>query len=970
MVKNKKIILVMIMMIGFIFAVKPLAFRGFDLESSNEIYGRGDYLIVLGSSTLNSFLIDENLGGDFVKFKQSQGFNVNIIAYDDLGFTTPEQLRDYIHLNYDNGMLEYVLFIGDVNGEYAIPPFTIQSYNEQEIDVTDYPYTFIDVNEYQNPKFLTGRWPIRDIPELLAVKVKSIQYVTNENLIDFGDDLTFYNDALLVAGNYKTADGAEVPPNEWPVTPVWTSLWLYDELLDYGYAKIDTAFFHQNNYQTAENNPLIKSKWDEGIGVVNYRGWGDATGWHKPSFHLQEATSLSNQWRLPVVMSFVCNTGDYGNDYIDPAGYSKCFGELLVTSGSIITPKGAAAMVGPSDLDTDTRFNNVMCGVMWDGILSGKTPELASALHYGKNALINEFDGLVIENTDNMTFDFFYHHVYTVLGDPSLPVLLEKPKIMRTTIDQVENIDNYGHSVADSPLTNSYIQLRITDEDGSPLEDVVGVLFADNEPFLNSDGLLYKGVSNYVGNLTFDFDLSTDADLDLYLNKAQYLQRKISIDYLALENNVSPDLDITIELIGEINNDIYAVPGNDYNLNITITNSSQYDLDNINLSDVCFKPKDWHIYLGCDDFISSSDDFSIPSGQSYLINESLQVPSSISSGDITFIHLGFNHNIFDLGMYPIEIIVSNDSSEYLESLPSPESYYGYRAYDNFDMNYDDAPEYSWIELNIVNEAENLGLEDDTLIKKALPFDFKYFGKTYNQGEMLTICSNGWVSLEDTDIDHFWNFSIPSPMGPSAMIAPFMDDLDDNNGSEPFNVWYFYDQVNHKLIIEWDNVSNGEDDEYCPNCVKESFQMILFDPQYHQTISGDGEIVFQYKSIYDIDQNGVYSTIGIESPEQNDGVQYLYNNNPGLGSFWQSDELDGKISGIAIKFTTGNNSSCSLYDINKDGIVNVQDIVAAVSFALGTSVPLSDQLCAADTDGNGFINVVDIVAIVSAALGSL
>jgi len=236
--------------------------------------------------------------------------------------------------------------------------------------------------------------------------------------------------------------------------------------------------------------------------------------------------------------------------------------------------------------------------------------------------------------------------------------------------------------------------------------------------------------------------------------------------------------------------------------------------------------------------------------------------------------------------------------------------------------------------------------------------------------MLTICSNGWVSFEYTDIDHFWNFSIPSPMGPSAMLAPFMDDLDDNNGTEPFNVWYFHDQVNHKLIIEWDNVSNGEDDEYCPNCVKESFQMILFNPQYHQTVSGDGEIIFQYKSIYDIDQNGVYSTIGIESPAQNDGVQYLYNNNPSLGSFWQSNEVDGKISDIAIKFTTGNNDSCSLYDINQDGIVNVQDIVAAVGFALGTGAPSSDQLCAADVDGNGFVNVVDIVAIVNAALGAL
>ena len=77
--------------------------------------------------------------------------------------------------------------------------------------------------------------------------------------------------------------------------------------------------------------------------------------------------------RLPIVLSFVCNTGDFGNDY-SGAGLDKCFGEVLITGGSMNNPKGAAAMIGPSDLDTDTRFNNVMCAVMWDEMLEGRTP--------------------------------------------------------------------------------------------------------------------------------------------------------------------------------------------------------------------------------------------------------------------------------------------------------------------------------------------------------------------------------------------------------------------------------------------------------------------------------------------------------------------------------------------------------------------------------------------------------------------
>jgi len=950
---------------SLVYAGKPLSFKAFDINPSNQVYGRGDYLIVLASSSLESYLEDSELGGDFVKFKYSQGYNVEVISYDTMGFISETDLREYL-FNYDqqtNGMLEYVLLVGDVNGQFDIPTFIINSYNEQELDVTDYPYTISADENYQEPLFFIGRWPIRSIAEFLTVKTKSIQYVKNEN----HDDLSFYNNALLVAGNYKTADGAEVDPSSWPVTPVWTSLWLYDELHAYEYANIDTAFFHQYNYQTATNNPLIKDKWDEGVGVINYRGWGDATGWHKPSFHLSEVTSLSNQWRLPVVMSFVCNTGDFGNDFTDPTGFNKCFGELLITEGSLNTPRGAAAMVGPSDLDTDTRFNNVICGVMWDGLLSGNVPELAPALHYGKNSLIDEFSGLEIENADHMTYDYFYHHVYGVLGDPSLPVILESPKIMFTSIDDSDNIDSYGYSFAIDPLDYSYIMVYIYDEDGNPIEDVVGSLFKDNAPFVDSNGSLYKGLSDTNGLLIIDFDLSNQATLNLYLNRPQYLQRDISIDYLGDENNSNPTENISIELSVEINNTLYAVANEDYNLSFIINNPSEYNIQNISVGGIELLSEG---ISGLDQVTFFTDIlpsyFSLQAGDSFVYEKIIHIPSAII-GNIMKVDIHFNNDIYNLFTESMGLIVSNSSLEYLTSDPSPECNYGYQAYDNTDTEYDDAPEYNWIELNDTNGAENLGLQDDTIIKKELPFDFKYFGNTYNQGQLLTICSNGWIALEETNIDHFWNFSIPSPMGPSAMIAPFMDDLDDNEGTEPFKVWYFYDDDNNRLIIEWDDVSNGEDDQNCPNCIKESFQLILLDPLFYETSTGDGEIIFQYKEVYDIDSNGNYSTIGIESPEQNDGIQYLFNKDKGLGSYWP-DEQNMAINGLAIKFTTGRAvNECNKGDLDFSGEIDIIDIIMLIDIVLEVTFSNIQLDCIADFNSDNNINIFDIISLVEAIL---
>ena len=321
----------------------------------------------------------------------------------------------------------------------------------------------------------------------------------------------------------------------------------------------------------------------------------------------------------------------------------------------------------------------------------------------------------------------------------------------------------------------------------------------------------------------------------------------------------------------------------------------------------------------------------------------------------------FNSNQFDISADNNELIISSNSFYYPDNSPSPRCEYGYRSYDNYD-NHEYAPIYNWIELNELDGAINLNLQDDTQTTVDLPVNFKYFGETYSQGSPLTICSNGWISFEPTEVSYFWNFSIPNPMGPSAMIAPFMDDLDDNGGSESFNVWYFYDEANNRIIIEWDDVSNGEDDQNCPNCIKESFQVILTSNDNY-----DADILFQYKEIWDIDENGNFSTIGIESPNQEDGIEYLFSGNKGFGANFP-DNPNTQINDLAILFKI-EGSSCSLMDINLDGIINVVDIVAVVNHIMDTTLLTGSQLCSADVNSDAIINVVDIVAIVNTILDS-
>jgi len=924
--------------------------KAFDDVNESFNYNRGSYLILLPEGLNEVFLTNENYGGDFVKFKRSQGFDVDVVTVS--ASLTAQQVKDTIILPYyesSNGMLEYVLLVGDVNGSFTIPTFTIPSYNEEDIDVTDYPYTFTD--DAYEPHFFIGRWTIRTTADFLNIKSRSIQYVTMDNI----DDYSYLDNAMLVAGNYKTADGEEVPPNQWPVTPVWTSLWLMEEWQDFGYTQIDTAFFHQHNWETGEYNPTVPNAWDEGVGIINYRGWGDGNGWHKPYFHKEELEALNNGWKLPIVLSFVCNTGDFGNDY-SGSGLPKCFGEVMVTAGSVINPKGAAAMVGPSDLDTDTRFNNVICGEMWDALLEGDAPELAQALHVGKQSLSYEFSGL--SAPDGTVIDYFYHHIYSVIGDPSIPVRLLEPGVIATDMQSTD-------------LTSSFISTMLTNqEDGTPLSGVVGAL-------LDSNGnLIAKSVSNSEGLLIIDFDTDATSSLTLYLNSAQYMQESIELDYLyddgsAYSGQVPLNIDIDLAWIYEYSayDTIEYIPS-DYSqtiyFNFQIFNSSDQNLtfdfelsspDELIGEATCDQ---WY-YINGDDGLCFTVSDCAPNEYCTVNTMVLTSSSGLIPGDVIPFTFSIISDEYEIEDYIFELPVSESYGSYSTSLPSLQSEYGYKAYDNTDVNFDESPVYDWVEINQV--GTNLNLTDDSIINDVqIGFDFNYFGETYNS---MTVCSNGWTSFEPCPLSHFWNFSIPNPMGPSAMLAPFMDDLDDDDGNEPFNV-YTYNDGNGRFIIQWDDVSNGEDDQNCPDCIKETFQMILHDPSVFQTATGDGDIVFQYKEIHDIDQNGNYSTIGIESPDQDDGVQYLFSSNPELGSYWEMGN-NGYYENIAIKFTTGlyvEDSQCGQMDLNGDGLANVVDIVSLVNTIFGGAEVTNELLCVYDLTGDGVINVVDIVALVN------
>ncbi len=223
--------------------------------------------------------------------------------------------------------------------------------------------------------------------------------------------------------------------------------------------------------------------------------------------------------------------------------------------------------------------------------------------------------------------------------------------------------------------------------------------------------------------------------------------------------------------------------------------------------------------------------------------------------------------------------------------------YGYYAIDSIDIDYPALrPEYHWRELSPTYGGTGTAVEFPTDFEVQvvdLPFPFQFYGQSFNR---LRVSDNGYVSFDLTGENDFYNWPIPTTFGDHSIVAPFWDnfhpDPEDVERPRPDGVFILHDPAAGTFTVEWSRVSHYQvelDD-------RQTFQVVLYDPSRHTTATGDGEILFLYKQVSNVDYLRQYATVGIESPGENDGLQLTYANiyNPGTAPV---------SSGLAVKITT-------------------------------------------------------------------
>ena len=942
----------------------PLAFANM-VTSNYEILPsqinpqRGTYMIIAPDGIVQYL-------GDFVAFKNSQGYDVDVVSLSDAGETATAIKSTITSKLVEDPMLEYVLLIGDVDGFAAFPSF----YYGPDNDVTDQKFTHILGND-NIPDVFIGRWSIDSLSDLAVIMVKTIKYV--QDPLAFNPD--WLGRGLVVAGNYSNSYPI-------PITPKWTSYWLRDELIDFGYSQIDTVFYPP----AQQGAPYIIPSINNGVGIVNYRGWGDANGWHYPEFHVDDVNDLNNGWLTPVFMSWVCNSNDFANN-VDP-----CLSEAVLRGGTPAVPKGGVAFVGPSDLHTSTKYNNVINAYTYDAMLNHGVVELGPAMQAGQSGLLTEFPA---QNSPGEAQEF-YANVYNILGDPSLPVYLKTPNQFTISIENVYQNDGV-------------VDLTLTGIEGNLVENAVISI-------LNGDGdiLLGKGLTDASGQFMASIEVEDENHLNIYSNKGGFIQGQATVYLLAGTSDLTisnmtvltesggekPSLgelvNFTLDLKNTSSNssDAFAaevvfsdhVSPNSFSVNIPALSANEsttlssiefviygadvgqgvlgilndvngnkivefvvdlemptFDINfensvspsttidpSLTISNFCDATYSGILISietlsggatvtlnGASDVFSSFAPFqTLSHGTNYTID----IGDVAYGSDITFLieFQKMGNTIYSQGV-PLHIEPPSDN------IPVAPNNYGYWAYDDTDAGFDETPTFDWVELDPAYGGSNgtyYQMDDDDHEDIELPFTFKYHGIDYNQ---ITVSSNGWASFVPCYIDYFWNMSIPMYMGPKALLAPFSDDLEtiDTNNDDEIDVWIkvftWHDEANGRFVIEWSRALNGYDE-----VTEETFEIILYNQNAMATASGDGVIDFQYLEIEDVDVTKNYSTVGIEAPEKNYGLQYVFNNVYAPGAAPLANER-------VIRFTTESPD-------NYVAPLEIDDVLNPTKFSLSPAYP--------------------------------
>ncbi len=949
---------------GF-YPIYKAMFANFDQAMDNVEVKRGGYVIICRPTLVDTVKA-------VAQWKHQKGYPVRIVPTTEIrptGSPSKEQIKAFLDTAYASWEIppEYVMIVGDRDHMFVVPdyPYIVGS----NIYASDNKYACVDGSDYIPDIFIARmsvdsmsqarvalskilkyeKYPLMRDPEhwirglsvayvyyessrLTTLWVRQLQlrhgFVRVDTVFDSGWRLPSLFNAGIGFIQYRGAGG--------------TDGWAGPSMTSYDLLNL------QDNQKLGVLSPLTCGTGDFG-GECFGETWirmGRSPDSLKggPAFYGVSDHDTHTRWNNPIMVGYFFGIFEENVYHFAAAAVRGklqdywTFPRQTAPGGMIQQYFNTYNMLGDPELELRTKIPISINVTHLDTVALGTNSFNASVIDSAGNAISGAYVTLI--KTIGTTEEVFSVDKTDESGNVTLIFDANTPGSMKLTVSG-QNLIPYQTNVeiATSDLAVGLDSIYIDDDtdgfshgDGDHLAapgetielnvsiknfgtDISATNVSAQLESTDGNSVVYDGIRNY-GNLAPGESRASEAPFVVYVNPAasdgQTVRQKLTIRD---QNNDSwqtmiefpvkaPKFAVTRAIIPE--GDSLIGPGQTANLKIFLSNSGSLNAQGV--TGIVTTDDDYANAVGS---IANFGDISIGgSGDNSSSLVSITCDSTAFKGKKLNLTLHISTLSGSKSSIPFTLTVGRISSR---DPVGPDSY-GYYMYDRMDSAYAMMPTYQWVEISPDSGGQgtrlNYGSElDDKSVLVTLPFNMKYYGQDY--GAMI-VCINGFAALDTTPMDmqgnywaNFFNWPIPDPGNARGQISPFWDDL--RIDGTHLGVYKWYDSVNHKFYIEWLKLTNTNTFQY------ETFQMVIMDPAYYPSLTGDSDILFIYRDVNNTDSGEGYASVGFESYDEQRGLEFTHDNYYAPGG---ATLIDGAVT--LITTSTGRGSVRGSVDLDGSG----------------------------------------------------
>lgn len=353
----------------------------------------GYYLVVVPDRFLTKIL-------PLVWWKRAKGLEVSVITLPGQIPNTVADIQGAIRAFYNVHPIGdvFVLLVGDVQ-DVASPTCSAYEWNEPTQECpSDIQYARVAGND-PIPDLFLGRIPADNEQDVENIVAKILQYETLRE----ETDSAWLGKVLLVAHKQDYPD----------------SYTACNESIRSYYYSLAAPIFDSAYGGGGATNLDIRRAFNEGRGIIAYRGYGGADCWWTWGVAGQswcinpDVANLTNDGKTPVVFSVASLDNSIRTE--------DCLGEELVE----LPQRGAVAYYGAA-ADAGSAPNEYLDRDLFKAVFDEEIHFLGAVVNWAQIRTMEEFSG------EGFFSAAYNANLYTLLGDPEMSVRTRRPLVFGT----------------------------------------------------------------------------------------------------------------------------------------------------------------------------------------------------------------------------------------------------------------------------------------------------------------------------------------------------------------------------------------------------------------------------------------------------------------------------------------------------------------------------------------------------------